>query len=72
MNTFVDTLDNTDVIEMQDELTAEEKAYDSLISAPPQKGRVVGTEGRYGISSRHVGVPAGRGADAPRFFLSNN
>ena len=27
MNTFVDTLENTDVMEMQDELTPEERAY---------------------------------------------
>ena len=27
MNTFVDTLDDTDVMEMQDELTPEERAY---------------------------------------------
>lgn len=27
MNTFVDTLDDTDVMEMQDELSPEERAY---------------------------------------------
>ena len=27
MNTFVDTLDDTDVLEVQDELTPEERAY---------------------------------------------
>ena len=46
MNTFVDTLDDTDVVEMQDELTAEERAYwaksieedlEEIASGKPQK-----------------------------------
>lgn len=43
-NTFVDTLDGTDVMEMQDELTPEERAYwESSIERDmrnPNRGKV--------------------------------